>query len=155
MDCMVLELERCLAATPEDLPLCEACREKPEELWALEDHQTRGAFVRSRICLLWDMDDVSHFFYTLEKRRGANKHVTCFLSEDSTPLTDPMEIVLWEELPTVSMGNRDQLELPLTLTEFLEAHRRMLTNKSLGMDGLTVEFYRMFWDVLGPDLVTV
>ncbi|CAM2106405.1 unnamed protein product [Caretta caretta] len=23
------------------------------------------------------------------------------------------------------------------------------------MDGLTMEFYRMFWDVLSPDLVTV
>ncbi|CAM2097348.1 unnamed protein product [Caretta caretta] len=31
----------------------------------------------------------------------------------------------------------------------------MPTNKSLGMDGLTVEFYRMFWDVLRPDLVTI
>ncbi|CAM2096297.1 unnamed protein product [Caretta caretta] len=31
----------------------------------------------------------------------------------------------------------------------------MPTNKSPGMDGLTVEFHRMFWDFLGPDLVTV
>ncbi|CAM2111955.1 unnamed protein product [Caretta caretta] len=31
----------------------------------------------------------------------------------------------------------------------------MPTNKSLGMDGLTVEFYRVFWDILGPDLVTI
>ncbi|CAM2106075.1 unnamed protein product [Caretta caretta] len=31
----------------------------------------------------------------------------------------------------------------------------MPTNKSPGMDGLTVEFYRTFWDILGPDLVTV
>ncbi|CAM2111053.1 unnamed protein product [Caretta caretta] len=31
----------------------------------------------------------------------------------------------------------------------------MPTNKSPGMDRLTVEFYHMFWDVLGPDLVTV
>ncbi|CAM5080082.1 unnamed protein product [Eretmochelys imbricata] len=31
----------------------------------------------------------------------------------------------------------------------------MPTNKSPGMDGLTVEFYHVFWDVLGPDLVTV
>ncbi|CAM2117467.1 unnamed protein product [Caretta caretta] len=31
----------------------------------------------------------------------------------------------------------------------------MPINKSPGMDGLTVEFYRAFWDVLGPDLVTV
>ncbi|CAM2111852.1 unnamed protein product [Caretta caretta] len=31
----------------------------------------------------------------------------------------------------------------------------MPTNKSPGMDGLTVEFYGVFWDVLGPDLVIV
>ncbi|CAM2096547.1 unnamed protein product [Caretta caretta] len=31
----------------------------------------------------------------------------------------------------------------------------MPTNKSLGLNGLTVEFYRMFWDILGLDLVTV
>ncbi|CAM2102729.1 unnamed protein product [Caretta caretta] len=70
--------------------------------------------------------------------------------------TDPNACrVLWEELPTVSASDRDRLELPLTLARFLEALRRMPTNKSPGMDGLTVEFYRVFWDVLGPDLVTV
>ncbi|CAM2105856.1 unnamed protein product [Caretta caretta] len=31
----------------------------------------------------------------------------------------------------------------------------MPTNKSLGMDGLTVEFYPAFWDIVGPDLATV
>ncbi|CAM5156148.1 unnamed protein product [Natator depressus] len=69
--------------------------------------------------------------------------------------TDPSVCrVLWEELRTVSTSDRDWLELPLTLAEFSEALRRMPT-KSPGMDGLTVEFYRVFWDVLGPDLVTV
>ncbi|CAM2097029.1 unnamed protein product [Caretta caretta] len=43
----------------------------------------------------------------------------------------------------VSVGNRDRLELPLTLAEFSEALCCMPTNKSLGMDGLTVEFYCM------------
>ncbi|CAM2095610.1 unnamed protein product [Caretta caretta] len=124
------------------------------------------------------MDHGSPFFYALEKRRGAKKHVTCLLAEDGTPLMDPVEMcrrvrafyaslfspdltdpntcrVLWEELCTVSVGDRDRLELPLTLAEFLEALRCMPTNKSPVMDGLTVEFYRVFWDVLGPDLVTV
>ncbi|CAM2113427.1 unnamed protein product [Caretta caretta] len=41
----VLEMERCLAASPEDPLLCGACREKREELRALEDHRARGAFV--------------------------------------------------------------------------------------------------------------
>ncbi|CAM2106407.1 unnamed protein product [Caretta caretta] len=124
------------------------------------------------------MDHGSCFFYALEKMRGAKKRVTCLLAEDGTPLTDLEEMcgrardfyislfspdptdpgacrVLWEELPMVSVGDRDRLELPLTLAEFLEALHHMPTNKSLGMDGLTVEFYRAFWDILGPDLVTV
>ncbi|CAM2098366.1 unnamed protein product [Caretta caretta] len=124
------------------------------------------------------MDRGSHFLYALEKRRGAKKHITCLLAEDGTPLIDPVEMygrvrafhaslfspdptdpnacrVLWNELPMVSMGDQDWLELPLTLAEFSEALRHMPTNKSPGMDGLTVEFYRVFWGVLSPDLVTV
>ncbi|CAM2106168.1 unnamed protein product [Caretta caretta] len=124
------------------------------------------------------MDHGSCFFYALEKMRGAKKHVTCLLAEDCTPVMEPAEMcgrarafyaslfspdptdpsacrVLWEELPTVSASDRDWLELPLTLSEFSEALRRMPTNKSPGMDGLTMEFYRMFWDILSPDLVTV
>ncbi|CAM2104885.1 unnamed protein product [Caretta caretta] len=174
----VLELERRLAASPENPPLCGACREKREDLWALEDHRAWGAFVRSRIYLLREMDRGSCFFYALEKRRRAKKHVTCLLAEDGTLLTDPVEMcgrarafytslfspdptnpnacrVLWEELPMVSAGDQDRLELPLALAEFSEALRRMPTNKSPGMDGLTMEFYCVFWDVLGPDLVTV
>ncbi|CAM5165421.1 unnamed protein product [Eretmochelys imbricata] len=38
-------------------------------------------------------------------------------------------------------------------SSFMEHHP--MVNKSPGMDGLTVEFYRAFWDILGPDLVTV
>ncbi|CAM2099616.1 unnamed protein product [Caretta caretta] len=48
----VLEMERRLATNPEDPSLCGACREKPEELRAPEDHWARGAFIRSRIRLL-------------------------------------------------------------------------------------------------------
>ncbi|CAM4723223.1 unnamed protein product [Lepidochelys kempii] len=119
-------MERCLATIPEDPLLCRACREKREELRALEDHRARGAFVRSRIRLLREMDHGSHSFYALEKMRGAKKHVTCLLAEDGTSLTDPVEMcgrardfytslfspdptdpgacrVLWEELPMVSV----------------------------------------------------
>ncbi|CAM2098423.1 unnamed protein product [Caretta caretta] len=55
----------------------------------------------------------------------------------------------------VSASDRDWLELPLTLAKFSEALHRMPTNKSPGMDGLTVEFYRVIWDIFGADLVTV
>ncbi|CAM2098496.1 unnamed protein product [Caretta caretta] len=174
----VLELESHLAASPEDPSFCGVCWEKQEELRALEDHRARGAFVRSCIYLLLEMDHGSCFFYALEKKRGAKKQVTCLLAEDGNPPTEQAEMcgrarafyaglfspdltdpnacgVLWDELLIVSAGDRDRLELPLTLAEFSEALHRMPTNKSPGMDRLTVEFYHVFWDVLGPDLVTI
>ncbi|CAM5080086.1 unnamed protein product, partial [Eretmochelys imbricata] len=88
----VLELEWHLAASPEDPLLCGACREKRQELQALEDHWAWGAFVQSCIHLLREMDHGSSFFYALEKTRGAKKHVTCLLAEDGTPLMEPVEM---------------------------------------------------------------
>ncbi|CAM2100630.1 unnamed protein product [Caretta caretta] len=131
-------MERRLAANSADPSLCGACREKREKLRALEDHRTQDGTP------LTDPEEMCG--------RARDFYASLF----SPDPTDPGACgVLWEELPTVSVGDRDRLELPLTLAEFSEALRRMPTNKSPGMDGLTVEFYRAFWDILGPDLVTV
>ncbi|CAM2113000.1 unnamed protein product [Caretta caretta] len=55
----------------------------------------------------------------------------------------------------VSVGEQDQLELPLTLVELSEALRHIPTNKSPGMGRLTMELYCTFWDILGLDLITI
>nr|XP_042702031.1 uncharacterized protein LOC101937174 [Chrysemys picta bellii] len=172
-----MELERRLAASSGDPPLCGAYWEKREELQTLDNLRARGAFVRSHIHLLWEMDRGSRFFYALEKKRGAKKHILCLLAEDGAPLTDPMEMcerarafyaglsspdptdadvcrVLWDGLPMVCTGDRDRLELPLTLAEFSEALHLMPTNKSSGMDGLTAISLRLrslLADVVHPD----
>ncbi|CAM2096308.1 unnamed protein product [Caretta caretta] len=135
-----------------------ACWEKWEELRALDDHRARGAFVRSRIHLLGEMDRDSRFFYSLEKKRGAKKHVTCLLLEDGTLLTDPAEMceraenfyahlfspdptnptacrVLWDGLPMVSAGDRDWLELPLSLAEFSEVPASFSARELAGFGG--------------------
>ncbi|KAG6940501.1 hypothetical protein G0U57_015904, partial [Chelydra serpentina] len=173
----VLELERRLAASPGDPPLCGAHREKREELRALDDLRARGASYdpASVSCGRWIVAPASSMPW---RRRGGKKAHPLPSGGGRRPLTDPAEMrerarafyaglfspdptdadacgVLWDGLPTVSTGDRDRLELPLTLAEFSEALRLMPTNKSPGMDGLTVEFYRVFWDVLGPDLATV
>ena len=43
----------------------------------------------------------------------------------------------------------------MTIDEISLAVKNMNTNKSPGPDGLTVEFYRKFWDMLAPHLVLV
>ncbi|CAM2106415.1 unnamed protein product [Caretta caretta] len=82
-----------------------------------------------------------------EERRARAFYASLF----SPDPTDPSACrVLWEELPTVSVSDQDRLGLPLTLAEFTVS-----PNKSPGMYGLTVEFYRVFWDIFGPELITV
>ncbi|KAL7852920.1 hypothetical protein SRHO_G00187050 [Serrasalmus rhombeus] len=50
---------------------------------------------------------------------------------------------------------RDSLETPLSLGELTEVLGKMNRRKVPGLDGLPVEFYSTFWDVLGPEIVEV
>lgn len=43
----------------------------------------------------------------------------------------------------------------VTFQEFTEAMRQLSKGKSPGIDGLPVEFYHQFWDLIGPDLYEV
>ena len=44
---------------------------------------------------------------------------------------------------------------PLTEDELLAAVGCMAKNKAPGLDGLPLEFYRLFWSLLAPDLLSV
>ena len=56
---------------------------------------------------------------------------------------------------TLSSEQRDSCEGPLSLTELSNALKSLNLNRSPGLDGLTVEFYLHFWDVLAPLLLLV
>ena len=51
---------------------------------------------------------------------------------------------------TLLSEQRDSCEGPLSLTEPSNALKSLNLNRSLGLDGLTVEFYLHIWDVLAP-----
>ena len=51
--------------------------------------------------------------------------------------------------------SRDSCEGPLSLTELSNALKSLNLNRSPDLDGLTVEFYLHFWDVLSPLLLRV
>ena len=56
---------------------------------------------------------------------------------------------------TLTSEDQEKCEGALTLSECYEALSKMQTNKSPGVDGFPVEFYRRFWSSLGQDLVAV
>ena len=58
-------------------------------------------------------------------------------------------------LPQLSEEDKNFLEAPLTLEEIIQAIKNMQLNKSPGLDGFPVDFYRAFEDILGPLLLEV
>ena len=151
---------------------------KKEVLRSLLLERSRGAYVRSRVQMLHELDRASPFFFSLEKGRGARKQLVELLADDGSSVTDPERINalvrsfygslfsaegfsveaqqdLWEGLPTVDRGEADLLDGPLSLEELTRALHQLRRGKSPGLDGLTVEFVRAFWDVLGGDYMLV
>ncbi|KAI3373352.1 hypothetical protein L3Q82_006652 [Scortum barcoo] len=59
------------------------------------------------------------------------------------------------ELPQVSEWTNSQLEKPLQMQELQAALQNMQGRKSPGIDGLTVELFKVFWDILANDILDV
>ncbi|KAL6481307.1 hypothetical protein MHYP_G00093870 [Metynnis hypsauchen] len=88
------------------------------------------------------MMGIAHIFYSnLFSNRGTDREIgEHFLS------------FLETSLPSAA---RDSLETSFSLGELTEVLGKMNRRKVLGLDGLPVEFYSTFWDVLGPEIVEV
>ena len=56
---------------------------------------------------------------------------------------------------TLSDDESSSLELPVSPDEIRNAMSSLATNKSPGIDGLPVEFYRRFWTLVADDLMDV
>ena len=141
----------------------------------LLDTKVQGARVQD----IKEMDAPSSYFFALEKRRRQRRQIHSMLSEAGQELTEPGLIrkravkfftalfeseykendVLMEEvrggLPQLSEEVNSQLDRPLTPQELYAALQSMQGRRALGINGLTVEFYKAFWDILAHDILDV
>lgn len=148
-------------------------------LASLLDTRVQGALVRSRVQNITEMDAPSCFFFGLEKKHGQKKVVHSLLSDTGQELTEPGQIrrravefysslysseyeendALMEgfcgELPQVSAETNSQLDRPLQMEELHVALPSMQGRRAPGVDGLTVGFYKAFWNILAPDILEV
>lgn len=56
------------------------------------------------------------------------------------------------DLPQLRDEQRESLDEQITLQELTDAMRQLSPGRSPGVDGIPVEFYQAFWDLLGHDL---
>ncbi|KAJ3606743.1 hypothetical protein NHX12_026262 [Muraenolepis orangiensis] len=111
------------------------------------------------------MDAPTSFFFGLSgtgqeitepsqiRRRAVSFYSTLYTSEYEEGET--LSEGFCNGLPQVSEEANSQLEGPLTIQELQTALQGMQGRRAPGIDGLSVEFYRAYWDVLSNDLLDV
>ncbi|KAJ3584838.1 hypothetical protein NHX12_015333 [Muraenolepis orangiensis] len=174
----IVELET-ISETTGDRGYIEILKEKKMALANLLDVKVQGALVRSRFLNTNEMDAPTSFFFGLEKKNGQRRVIHSLLSGTGQEITEPSQIRRravsfystlytseYEEgetlsegfcngLPQVSVEANSQLEGPLTIQELQTALQGMQGRRAPGIDGLSVEFYKAYWDVLSHDLLDV
>ena len=138
-----------------------------------------GSRIRSRVRWVEEGEFSTRYFFRLEKRNGAEAWISAMQNSDGSIAADVPGICqswvsfysdLFTACPTDQSVQAELLdhltssvppsEVPsceghLTAEEVRQALLGMALGKSPGSDGLPVEFYLAFWDVLGADLVEV
>lgn len=139
----------------------------------------RGAMVRSRELVLEEGEQPSSYFYRKERAQGESKVIRSIRNNEGRVVegdsvvgvfTDFYSTLYSKEVNTdcaiqdvfleciqnkLSCSDRATLEGPFSLGEIKSAIHSMGCNKSPGVDGVSVEFYRDYFDLLGTDLLEV
>ena len=55
--------------------------------------------------------------------------------------------------PSISEEENKELEKPITENEIIEAIWTLHPKNSPGLDGFTINFYRVAWDIIEEDLI--
>ena len=141
--------------------------------------EIEGILVRSRAEWLEEGERPTRYFFQLHSSNAQRSKISSIYNSSGVEVSSQDEIEqahfdfyssLFSEEP-VDMVFQDDLlsslsrqlsphqsslcEGTMTIDKISFAVKNMNTNKSPGPDGLTVEFYRKFWDILAPHLVLV
>lgn len=152
---------------------------KKTALSDLQEMKAQGALVRSCFKTVEQIDVLSNFFFSLEKKNGQKRFIYSLLFEFRSLLSDSKEIreravsfyeklykseykedkdieeAFFENLPKMSNKANLTLSKSIGLEELFKALQGMDNGKVPGLDGIPVEFYKSFWSVIGEDLLVV
>ncbi len=136
-------------------------------------NMTKGAFIRSRAKWLEEGEKNTSYFFALEKRNYKRNNITS-LKINNSITSSPTDLAnhTFQFYSDLYSSNYNQIkgeefinnvkeftpqildkfkldcEKPLSKAEILEAGSKMKKGKSPGMDGLPVEFYQFFWNII-------
>ena len=141
--------------------------------------EAEDAQVRPRVKWAKEVETSSRFFLRLEKKRGTESWISAMRVSNGVVVTDvesiceswasfykdlftacPVDLGVLSDLLdcitlSLSVDDAASCDGPISPNEARAALLGTAKGKSLGSDGLPMEFYVAFWDLLGGDLVNV
>ena len=140
------------------------------------NEKTRGAMTCSKAQWYECCEKNNKYFYNLEKKIR-RKNITSLTKEDGN-ISLTLKIfrrrgtffqgnlsnqeclsricqsrTFFDGLNTLKQEEADTCEGLLTLEECTKSLKQFMNNKTPGSDGFTIEFYRFFWNAIGPIMV--
>ena len=145
------------------------------ELFGLKSKEIEGARVRSRLKWWEEGEQSTKYFHSLERRNGKQKAWDSILDENKqmvrgTNAIQDRQVRFYKDLFTSQNLNNDnsfflnnptrqlsdlsknELERDISHTDICRALKLMPNNKSPGEDGISIEFYKTYWNIIGHDL---
>ncbi|KAK1802551.1 hypothetical protein P4O66_004203 [Electrophorus voltai] len=120
-----------------------------DELRVLHERSAAALLFHARLQHVEEDERCTASFFQRVRQAREERCFTSLKDSEGHTCSDParmMEVCL----PSTA---RDSLEAPFTLAELTGVLGKMNRRKVPGLDGLPVEFYSTFWDVLGPEIV--
>ncbi|GFR81442.1 LINE-1 reverse transcriptase homolog [Elysia marginata] len=162
----------------EYLKQLEECKKRLE---IKELAKTRGAIVRSRTKWVEQGEKNTKYFLNIEKRRASNNLIKQLKNEAHEVIKDPHEILeeirkyyehlyakdaavekVQDRLDDFLVGithnvlteeDKHLCDAEINLNEMGEALKQLNDNSAPGSDGLTADFYKVFWRALNKPLL--
>ena len=143
---------------------------------SLYEEMAKGAIIRSKATGYEKGEKSNKYFLNLENHRKTKSSVQKVFNDDGTLVTDPKKVLLeigkyysnfsksdlltpsedllcsflnHPRIPRLSFDHVQTCEGALTVPECFKCLQFFGSNKSPSNDGLTVEFYKAFWNTVG------
>ena len=150
-----------------------------EKLKQLELKELEATKIKKKTRFLVEGEQSTRYFYSLEKSRQANQTIHTLTKDNLDTISEPQDLpkethnfykalftaeacdegartqFLNCDFPRLPEKARESCEGMITEEELNNAVKAVENNKSPGFDGLTTNFYKHFWPLLGEELTRV
>lgn len=149
------------------------------DLKQLDIRELEGVKIRAKAEYTEKGEKSTRYFFSLEKRRQAEQTIKLLTKDNNETATEQRDILkevhsFYKSLysaeqtdpnaqkqifdiqtPTLTQDARQSCEGHITTLELQNALESMPLNKSPGLDGLTTNFYKHFWKILGTKMTDI